>query len=99
MILLRNPGADRADYVEGLKLTEKEYDLVRTLPEDSRRFLVKQGSHSALAELDLSALQAELKVLSGTPDRAALVDTLVAECGENPEAWLPRFWERLGVAV
>jgi len=99
MILLRNPGADRADYVEGLKLSEKEYELVRTLPEDSRRFLVKQGAHSALAELDLSALQAELKVLSGTPDRAALVDALVAEHGERPEAWLPRFWERLGVSV
>ena len=99
MILLRNPGADRADYVDGLKLTEKEYELIRTLPEDSRRFLVKQGDHSALAELDLSALQPELKVLSGTPDRAALLEQLVAEHGERPEAWLPLFWERLGVTA
>ena len=97
LILLRNPAADRADYVDGLKLTEREFELVRTLPEDSRRFLVKQGARSALAELDLGGLQAELRVLSGTPDRAALVDEIVAECGDAPERWLPRFWERVGV--
>ncbi|HTP25389.1 MAG TPA: VirB4 family type IV secretion/conjugal transfer ATPase, partial [Anaeromyxobacteraceae bacterium] len=97
LVLLRNPSADRADYVEGLKLTEAEYELVRTLPEDSRQFLVKQGGSSALAELDLSALRAELTVLSGTPDRARLVDELAAEQGEEPEKWLPPFWKRIGV--
>jgi len=97
LVLLRNPHADRADYVEGLKLSEAEFQLVRTLPEDSRRFLVKQGRSSALAELDLGTLEAELKVLSGTPDRAALAEELAAECGEDPGSWLPRFWERLGV--
>jgi type IV secretion system protein VirB4 len=96
LLLLRNPKATREDYVEGLKLSETEYELVRTLPEDSRRFLVKQGASSALAELDLSALPAELLVLSGTPDRAQLSAELSAEHGEAPELWLPRFWERLG---
>jgi type IV secretion system protein VirB4 len=99
LILLRNPIADREDYVDGLKLTEAEFELIRTLPEDTRRFLVKQGEHSALAELDLGALQAELKVLSGTPDRAAMVEQLVSEVGEAPERWLPLFWERLGVTT
>jgi type IV secretion system protein VirB4 len=99
LVLLRNPIADREDYVEGLKLSETEFELIRTLPEDSRRFLVKQGASSVLAELDLGALDAELKVLSGTPDRAALVEELASECGERPEEWLPRFWERLGVSA
>jgi len=97
LILLRNPAADRDDYVRGLKLSEAEFELVRTLPEDSRRFLVKQGRSSALAELDLEGLEAELKVLSGTPDRAALAERLALECGEAPEKWLPRFFEELGV--
>jgi type IV secretion system protein VirB4 len=97
LILLRNPAADRQDYVEGLKLTEAEFELVRTLPEDSRRFLVKQGPSSAVAELDLGSLEAELKVLSGTPDRAVLAERLAAECGDRPEEWLPKFWEELGV--
>ena len=97
LILLRNPKADRADYVEGLKLSEKEYELVRTLPENSHRFLVKQGASSALAELDLSRLPAELAVLSGTPDRARLVAELAEQCGDEPRDWLPRYWERLGM--
>jgi type IV secretion system protein VirB4 len=70
---------------------------VRSLPEDSRQFLVKQGSNSALAELDLSALRAELAVLSGTPDRARLVAEMAADCGEDPEKWLPKYLERVGV--
>ena len=48
---------------------------------------------------DLSAMPEALAVLSGTPDRARLVEALAAECGEAPEQWLPRFWERLGVPV
>jgi type IV secretion system protein VirB4 len=99
LILLRNPIADREDYVDGLKLTPAEFELVRTLPEDSRRFLVKQGDHSAVAELDLGALQADLKVLSGTPDRAALAQELAASCGDDPSIWLPLFWEKLGVTT
>jgi len=97
LLLLRNPKATREDYVDGLKLSEPEYELVRKLPEDSRQFLVKQGTNSALAGLDLSELKEELFVLSGTPDRARLVAELAATCGEAPEVWLPRFWEQLGM--
>jgi type IV secretion system protein VirB4 len=98
LVLLRNPKANRADYVDGLKLTEREYELVRSFPEGGRQFLVKQGASSVVAELDLSALPAELAVLSGTPDRARMVEEIAAECGEKPERWLRKFWERLGVA-
>ena len=97
LVLFPNPAADRKDYLEGLKLTPAEYELVRSLPADSRRFLVKQGGNSTLAELDLGSLEAELKVLSGTPDWAVLVERLTRECGENPDLWLPRFLHELGV--
>ncbi len=95
LVLLSNPNADRTDYVDGLKLTESEYEIVLGLQE--RQFLVKQGSNSAVAQLDLSALQAELTVLSGTPDRARLVAEIAAECGEDPERWLPKYWQQVGV--
>jgi len=99
LVLLRNPNATREDYVEGLKLSVPEYELVRSLPEDSRQFLVKQGPSSVLAKLDLSALPGALAVLSGTSDRAKLAAELAQENGEDAAKWLPRYWERVGVAA
>ncbi|WP_338333911.1 hypothetical protein ACSAM1_11790 [Xanthomonas citri pv. bilvae] len=32
----------RADYVEGFKLTDAEFHLVKSLPQDSRKFVIKE---------------------------------------------------------
>src|SRR5690606_39866828 len=44
LILLPNPRAKARDYVEGFGLTVAEFELLKTLGEASRKFLVKQGS-------------------------------------------------------
>jgi type IV secretion system protein VirB4 len=93
-VFLPNPGADREDYVDRLKLTETEFDLVRGLGESSRRFLIKQGGGAAIAELNLGGFDDELLVLSGTPDMAELVEQIVAEVGDDPAVWLPIFTKR-----
>jgi type IV secretion system protein VirB4 len=93
-IFLPNPGADRDDYIEGFKLTETEFELIRDLGETSRRFLIKQGDSSALAELNLSGFDDELLVLSGTPENADLAERVIAEVGDDPAKWLPVFIER-----
>jgi type IV secretion system protein VirB4 len=95
MVFLANPKASAGDYIEGFKLSEAEFDLVRNLGEFSRRFLVKQGDVSAVAELDLSGCDDELLVLSGTPDNAELVEGIIAEAGDDPDVWLPVFLERV----
>ncbi|CEH48954.1 hypothetical protein IPT12_21860 [Xanthomonas perforans] len=41
-IFLPNPMASRADYVEGFKLTDAEFHLVKSLPQDSRKFVIKE---------------------------------------------------------
>lgn len=94
LVCLPNPSADRTDYVEGLKLTEAEYQIVRNLGENSRRFLIKQGDSAAVAELNLSGFEDELLVLSGTPDNARLVESIIEEVGGEPEKWMPVFLER-----
>ena len=90
-ILLPNPKADEADYRDGFKLTATEFERVKGLGESSRRFLIKQGEASAVAELDLGGFDDELLVLSGTPDNAERVQALTALHGDDPEIWLPRF--------
>lgn len=90
-IFLPNPAADRKDYIEGFKLTEREYEIIKGLGEKSRRFLVKQGQNSVVAELNLRGFDDELAVLSGNTATSSLVEKLVAELGEDPAKWLPEF--------
>lgn len=90
-IFLPNPEADRDDYVNGFKLTQREYEIVRDLGEKSRRFLVKQGENSVVAELNLRGMEDELAVLSGNTSTSLLAEKLVAELGEDPNVWLPEF--------
>ena len=97
-IFLPNPSADYEDYSQGFKLTDAEFDLIKSLGEDSRRFLIKQGGNSAIAQLNLHGFDDELSVLSGTPDNAELVEEIIAEVGEDPAVWLPLFYSRVSAS-
>ena len=93
-IFLPNPSADYHDYVQGFKLSDAEFELIKNLGEDSRQFLIKQADNSAVAKLNLYGLDDLLLVLSGTPDNADLVQQIISEVGEDPEIWLPLFFTR-----
>lgn len=89
-VFLPNPAADREDYIEGFKLSETEFEQIINLGEDSRRFLIKQGETSAVAELNLTGFDDELLVLLGTPDRARQVTEIIKRTGnDQPDNWLP----------
>lgn len=90
-IFLPNPEADYEDYVNGFKLTEREFEIVKSLGEKSRRFLIKQGQNSVVAELNLRGFDDELAVLSGNTATSMLAEKLVAELGDDPAVWLPEF--------
>ena len=92
-IFLPNPTADYADYVDGFKLTESEFELVKSLGESSRMFLVKQGTTCSLATLNLRGFDAELKVLSGTTANVEKLDALRKRVGDDPQKWLPHFMQ------
>ena len=96
-VLFPNVEGQRAEYVEGFGLSEREYELVaRELTPGSRRFLVKQGFSGVVCELDLKGFEHELAVISGRAESVALVEQLIAEFGEEPEQWLPAFREARG---
>jgi len=92
-IFLPNPEADRNGYVEGFGLTESEYQIVRSLGEKSRKFLIKQGHNSVVAELNLSGFEDELAVLSGNTASSLLVERLTQTLGNEPSHWLPEFYK------
>lgn len=102
MILLPNPNASREDYVNGLKLTEAEYQVVVSLDERSRCFLVKQGHASAVCQLNLRGMDDALSVISASTDNIEIMHQVlhqrahtegVSVDGLRPEQWLNDFYE------
>lgn len=93
-IFLPNPRADRKAYVDFLKCSESEFNTIRSLGEKSRKFVIKQGGKSIVAELNLRGFNDELAVLSGNTGTSLLVEQLVQEYGNDPDVWLPIFQER-----
>jgi type IV secretion system protein VirB4 len=90
-IFFPNARAKPADYIDGFGLSEHEFELVRTLPDTSRCFLIKRGDHSVVARLDLSGMSGELQVLAGTERAVRRLDALREQVGDEPAAWLPTF--------
>ncbi|MEI2298720.1 VirB4 family type IV secretion/conjugal transfer ATPase [Ensifer sp. MJa1] len=94
-IFLPNARGNRADYVDGFKLTEREYEqIARELSVESRRFILKQGHNSVVAELNLDGFDDELAILSGRTANVELADAIRSEVGDRLSDWLPIFQQR-----
>lgn len=93
-VFFPNADAGRAEYVEGLGLTEREFRLIKErLEPGSRMFLVKQGHHSIVCCLDLRNFDSELAVISGRATQIERMERIIAERGVEPADWLPVFME------
>jgi type IV secretion system protein VirB4 len=92
-IFMANPKAKSQDYCDGFGLTAHEFDLVRTLPDTSRCFLIKHGHDSVVARLDLSGEGELLTILSGHERTVRMLDDIRESVGDDPAAWLPRLLE------
>ena len=91
-IFFPNPEARSEDYIDGFALSEREFKLLKEQIEPgSRLFLIKQGHHSIVCELDLKGFDAELAVISGRASEVERMHRLIAQYGEDPAAWLPEF--------
>jgi type IV secretion system protein VirB4 len=91
-IFFPNADAAASDYIDGFGLTEREFKLIsEQLEPGSRMFLVKQGHHSIVCQLDLKGFEAELAVISGRASEIARMHRLLEERGTEPERWLGAF--------
>ncbi len=93
-LFMPNHKADAAIYCERFGLTQEELRWIKELPDDSRCFLIKHGTHSVIARLDLSGEDELLAVLSGREDTVTQLDAIRAEVGDDPNDWLPLFHQR-----
>jgi len=92
-IFMANPKARASDYIEGFGLTQHEYELVRTLPDNAHCFLIKHGAESVVARLNLTGERDLLTILSGRERTVRLLDEIRAERGDDPADWIPRLLE------
>lgn len=94
-IFMANPKAQARDYIAGFGLTEHEFNLVRTLPDTARCFLIKHGTDSVVARLNLSGEPDILTILSGRERSVRLLDDIRTDVGDDPAVWLPRLLEQV----
>ena len=102
MILLPNPNASREDYIDGLKLTEAEFQVIKALDERSRCFLVKQGHGSTVCQLNLRGMDDALAVISASTDNIEILHQIlerkarfhhVSQDDLTPDQWLQDFYD------
>jgi type IV secretion system protein VirB4 len=92
-IFMSNPKAQSSDYIDGFGLTTHEYDLIRTLPDSERCFLIKHGRDSVVARLNLAGERELLVLLSGRERTVRLLDEIRARTGDAPSAWMTELME------
>lgn len=94
-IFYPNPDADYASHCQAFSLTDKEFDLIKNrLDPADRTFLIKHGTSSIVAKLDLNGMDDYLAILSGREETVRLLDEIREEVGDNPKDWLPIFHAR-----
>lgn len=94
-IFLPNPkGSDAYEEVWGL--SAEEHEKLRGMQSDERQFLLKHGNVAVVAKLDLYGMDDMLAVLSGGEKTVQVMNDVIAEVGDDPEGWLPVFYERVG---
>lgn len=94
-IFMINPKAKAEDYIDGFGLTPHEFELVRTLPDNSHCFLIKHGNESVVARLNLSGEKDILTILSGREETVRIFDELLADTGPDPDRWIAALLERM----
>jgi type IV secretion system protein VirB4 len=100
-IYFANNKANKDEYCGAFQLSQKEFDIVKSLQKDARYFLLKQGKHSHIVRLDLTGLEDEMSVLSGNALNLKLFDHMRVEKGDDLFHWLPDWYQavREGRAV
>lgn len=94
-IYLANPKADASDYLNSLKLTAREFEIISMLKPQSRYFLIKQGRESAIVRINLQGLEKYIRVLSGNLDSVQDCEDLRKTVGDDPVVWLQLFYQMM----
>lgn len=74
-------------------LTETEFQNFKKLDKYSRKYMIKQGSQSCIAKLDLTGLEDYIAVLAMAKDDFPFLEQAKAKVGRHPDDWIPLYLE------
>lgn len=101
MLFFPNPSADKKIYMDCYGLTEKQFEIIQTMPDDQHYFLLNYGrssnNESVILRANLSKFKPILDVISAREKSLILLDQIRKEVGDEPKIWLPKLWEQLKV--
>lgn len=90
-IFLANPEADASGYEKIFGLSDNEFEMLKSIEPQKRRFLLKHNIDAVVAELSLKGMHYELAVLSSTIDNIAVMSSAIGVSSKDPKDWLPYF--------
>jgi type IV secretion system protein VirB4 len=93
-IFLPNPKATAA-YRNAFMISEREFNLIKNTDPGTRYFLVKQNKDVVVARIDLSGMTDVVNILSARADTVRVLDEIRAQVGDDPDQWMPIFFERV----
>jgi type IV secretion system protein VirB4 len=93
-IFLPNPKATE-DYKKAFMVSDREFNLIKNTDTGSRYFLVKHGKDAVVARIDLSGMEDVIHILSARAETIAILDEIRAQVGDDPDDWMPVFWDRV----
>jgi type IV secretion system protein VirB4 len=73
-----NPRGTREDYVEGLKISEGQFEALRSLQGGTGMFLIVQGTKAIVAQLPLGGMPEYVRILSAREDDIRRADLRLA---------------------
>lgn len=91
MLCLANANATEEVYCGKLHLTQKEFDVIKSLNPLERYFLFKQTKASCILRFPMMGLEKYLSVLSSNSTNRKMAENLRNQYGSLPEQWLPPF--------
>lgn len=98
-IFFANPSADLTIYKENYGLTQREVEIIRTLPDNEHFFLLVHGHgesrKSIVVRPVLQGMWEDLLILSARENSLMILDQVRAKVGDDPGELIPEFLIRM----
>ena len=90
LIIFPNSKARAEHYIDGLNLTDSEFEFVKNHPNPRHVLIKKKDGHSVIVDADLSTLGAHLKLFSSKDTDRKKMESLIEEESSN---WVDHYLE------